>query len=96
MPDCLFCRNPDDKYRPVKDVDYVCANCVQLLCGADQDDLKKAHAKAIERGFLDKANALESFIIPEGKEYEQRRPTNKEKIRRHFARKRGIGATRGK
>jgi hypothetical protein len=56
-----------------------------MFLAADQQDLKKAHAKAIEKGFTNKANAIESFLIPEGID-EQRKPVSK-KRRRHSDRK---------
>lgn len=62
---CLFCSGKEKNYKPEPETDFICDLCVVLLAGAEQDDLKKAHAKAIEKGFKDKASAIESFIIPE-------------------------------
>ena len=58
---CLFCN--EQVYKT--DADYICGSCGQLLLEADQADLKQAHAKAIEKGFSNKARAIESFLIPE-------------------------------
>ena len=65
METCLFCNEPEKNYKPGPDVDFVCGTCVQLLLRADQEDLKKAHAKAIEKGYLNKASAIETFLKPE-------------------------------
>ena len=83
---CLFCNGKEKNYRPVAGIDFICGSCAQLLLGADQDDLKRAHAKAIKKGYLSKARAIESFLIPEGTN-EQRKPTTK-KRGRHFNGKR--------
>ena len=82
---CLFCNGQEPNYKPGPDVDFICSRCVQLLLGVDQDDLKKAHAKAIEKGYPGKAKAIESFLI--GETNEQRKPKTK-KYRRHSNRKR--------
>jgi hypothetical protein len=83
---CLFCNGKEKNYRPVAGIDFICGSCVQLLLGADQDDLKRAHAKAVKKGYTNKARAIESFIIPE-ETNEQRKPKSK-KYRRHFNGKR--------
>jgi hypothetical protein len=62
---CLFCNGAEGNYKPDKHVDFTCGDCVQLLLRADQADLKKAYKKALDQGYLRKASALESFIIPE-------------------------------
>jgi len=64
---CLFCGFPEPNYKPDLRVDFICSRCVVLLAGADQGDLKRAHGKAIATGYLNKASAIESFIIPEVK-----------------------------
>ena len=73
---CLFCNNQERNYKPDPHVDFICGGCVVLLADASQEDLKKAHTLAIEKGYLNKANAIESFLIPEGKD-EQRKPESK-------------------
>ena len=94
MEVCLFCNEPEKNYKPDPDVDFICGSCVQLLLRADQEDLKKAHAKAIEKGYLNKASAIETFLIPEGHD-EQRKPESK-LDRRYFHRRGSLKAIRNK
>ena len=70
---CLFCNGIEKNYKPDQHIDYICGLCVVLLADADQDDLKKSYKKALDKGDLRKASALESFIIPE--EIHANRPT---------------------
>ena len=72
---CLFCNKPEKNYRPETGIDFICSSCVQLLSDADHADLKRAHVKAIEKGYLSKARAIESFIKEE--EHGQRKPKSK-------------------
>ena len=81
---CLFCNLPEPNYKPESHIDFICGGCVILLADADQENLKKAHTLAIEKGYLNKANAIESFIIPEGKH--GKRPSKS--VKRDFNRKR--------
>lgn len=84
---CLFCnREEGHGYRPSKDIEFVCSRCVQLFLSAEQMDLKRAHKKAIDKGFLNKVKAIEAFLEGEGND-EQRKPTTK-KRGRHPNRKR--------
>jgi hypothetical protein len=83
---CLFCNGLEIKYKPETGNDFLCSRCVQMFLAADQQDLKRAHSKAIEKGFTNKANAIESFLIPEGING-QRKPVSK-KRGRHSNRKR--------
>jgi len=62
---CLFCNHQESNYKLVSGVDFVCSNCVQLLLGASQEDLKRAHTKAIDKGYMEKAKAIESFLDEE-------------------------------
>jgi len=64
---CLFCNKPEKNYKPGKDIDFICSSCVLILANAEQEDLKKGYQKALNEGYLRKASALESFIIPEEK-----------------------------
>ena len=57
---------------PQTENDFICSQCVQMLLTADQQDLKKAHVKAIDKGYLNKASAIESFLTED--EIEQRKP----------------------
>ena len=89
---CLFCNSPEINYKPQANVDFICSRCVQMLLGADQEDLKRAHTKAIDMGYLDKASAIESFLMED--ENEQRKPTRYDQ--RTFDRKGTAGAIRDK
>jgi hypothetical protein len=70
---CLFCNGKDKKYKPETGIEFICSLCVQMLLGADQEDLKAVHTLAINNGYLNKASAIESFLTEE--ENEQRKPT---------------------
>ena len=59
---CLFCNNPEKGYVPPPEVDFICGSCVQLLLIADKDELQAAHARALEKGCLGNAKAIESFL----------------------------------
>ena len=63
--DCLFCGFPENDYRPEPDKDFICSRCVQQFLSADQEELLKARSKAIDKGYSNKASAIESFLIPE-------------------------------
>jgi hypothetical protein len=77
---CLFCNEPDRSYKPEPDKDFICGSCVQLLLRADQDDLKRAYAKAIDMEYKRKAEALKLFLH-DGENYEQRKPKSKKRGR---------------
>ena len=87
---CLFCcdADTDDKQEPGKD--FICSLCVQMLLAADQEDLKRAHGKAIERGYDRKAKSIESFLI-EGEVTNERKT---KKLKRNMGRKRPVRAVR--
>ena len=74
MEVCLFCNQQEPSYKP--EVDFICGSCIVLLADADQADLKNAYQKSLIEGYQRKVSALESFIIPEGKD-EQRKPESK-------------------
>lgn len=42
---------------------YICGSCVQLLLNTPQERLQKAYALAVERGYLDKTRAIQSFLM---------------------------------
>ena len=84
---CLFCNGLEIKYKPETGIDFICSRCVQMLLAADQEELKRAYDKAIDKGYTNKASAIESFLIPEDKIDGQRKPATK-KRRRHSNRKR--------
>ncbi len=48
---CLFCNGREKNYKPEPGIEYICSRCVILLGDADQGDLKRALAKAEEKGF---------------------------------------------
>ena len=81
---CVFC------YREERRADkeagaVVCSNCIQKLLQASDEQINKAYHEALELGFTEKAEALESLTDDiEGGQHEQRRPKNHE---RHFDRK---------
>ena len=89
---CQFCNLPEPNYKPESHIDFICGGCVILLADADQENLKKAHTLAIEKGYLNKANAIESFLIPEGKH--ANRPTKS--IERNLNRERTARTIRNK
>ncbi len=62
---CLFCNRLEKKYKPESDKYFICSRCVQILLSADQAELKRSYSKAIEKGYPNKARAIESFLIPE-------------------------------
>jgi len=92
---CLFCKGEELNYKPCPGIDFICSHCVQLFLGVEQNDLKKTHTKAIEKGYPDKAMATESFL-DEGEYYgkttkfkrnmERKRPLRKVRPSRHKVR----------
>ncbi len=86
---CLFCNGQEPNYKPGPDVDFICSRCVILLADADQGDLRKAHAKAIEKEYPRKAKAIESFLIED--EYNVRET---EKSKRDMERERPLRTVR--
>ncbi len=86
---CLFCNDLEKNYQPEQGKDFICSHCVQMLISADQADLKRAYTKAIEKGFINKARAIESFLIPE--EVNVRKT---EKLKRNMGRKRPMRTAR--
>ena len=92
---CLFCNGLEIKYKPESGIDFICSQCVQTLISADQADLKRAYKKAIDKGYSNKASAIESFLIPEDKIDGQRKPVSK-KRGRHSNRKGIVRTVRDK
>ena len=89
---CLFCSKQEKNYKPDPHVEFICGSCVVLLADADQDDLKRAHGKAVAMGCLNKASAIESFLIEEEKH--ANRPTKS--IERNLNRERIARSVRNK
>jgi hypothetical protein len=85
---CLFCNETDKSYKADPDVYFICGTCVQLLLQADQNDLKKAHFKAIEKGYPGKAKAIESFL------HEDEYYGKTKKSKRNMERKRSLRKVR--
>ena len=86
---CLFCNGQVPNYKPGPDVDFICSRCVQLLLSLSRDELRKAHAKAIEKRYPGKARAIESFLIED--EYNVRKT---EKFKRDLERARPLRKVR--
>jgi len=80
---CLFCNGPDRSYKPAPDKDFICGSCVQLLLRADQDDLSRAHKEALDKEYINKARAIESFLANGGND-EQRKPKSKKRGRHSY------------
>ena len=57
---CLFCAGIEKNYKP--GTDFICSRCVQILLAADQEQLKKAYQKAMDKGYTNKAYAIETFL----------------------------------
>jgi hypothetical protein len=60
MSVCVFCS---------LDGGHICAACVQKILLMNEEQLKKAHALAVEQGYTAKAEILESYmedIVDEG------------------------------
>lgn len=84
---CLFCEGIEKNYKPGPDIEYVCACCVQLLMCASREDRIKAYQKAISKGYISKAKAIEIFL-PEGDMQSDVNETKKD--RRNMVRKRPV------
>ena len=87
---CLFCCDPDTDDKPKPGKDLICPLCVRMLLAADQEDLKRAYGKAIERGYSRKAKAIESFLF-EGEITDERETKS---IRRNMVRERPMREVR--
>ena len=71
----------------------ICSVCVELFLEANQDDLRRTHRLAIDKGYIRKLKAIESFLIPE-EQNEQRKSRSKPKI--NINRKRDVRSVRDK
>jgi hypothetical protein len=87
---CLFCKDPEKNYKPAPGIEFICSRCVLLLADAGQDDLKQAYAKALDKGYLRKASAIESFLRREEKHGKRPRKS----IKRNFNRERASRSIR--
>ena len=86
---CLFCEMPEKKYKPSRDVDFICSHCGMAFLSADQDYLKWVHDLAIKNSMTDKARAIESFILPEGADGKQVNPKSRTRHIRKRLNRRG-------
>ena len=57
---CLFCAGIEKNCKP--GTDFICSCCIQILLAADQEQLKWAYQKAMDKGYTNKACAIESFL----------------------------------
>lgn len=87
---CIFCCDSDTDDKPEPGKDLICPMCVQILLAVDQEDLKRAYGKAIERGYDRKSKAIESFLI-EGEVTNDRKT---KKTRRNMVRERPMRKVR--
>ena len=90
---CMFCSNNDENYIPATNCKFICSSCVILLAGADQDDLKKAYAKASDKKNTRMAQAIHSFI-ERTEDNEQRNKGRK--LKRNNNRTRALRSARNK
>jgi hypothetical protein len=77
MEFCLFCDGSEKAYQPT--TEFVCSGCVQLLCNADQGDLRRACAKAVKLKLERKAMALTMFIEKEEMNVRAENPKRKQR-----------------
>ena len=90
---CLFCNSNENNYVPADNRKFLCSSCVNLLLGADQDDLKNAYAKASSMKNERMAEAINMFI--ERNESNEQR-NNGRKLKRNNNRTRTIRTARRK
>jgi hypothetical protein len=79
---CLFCNRDEKNYKPDKSTYFICSKCVQLLYSTDQESLSRAYEKAIEKGYSNKARAIESFLMPEETNVRKTKKSKRGSIRR--------------
>jgi hypothetical protein len=63
---------------------------VQLLLNAHQQDLRRAYTKATEKGYSNKARAIESFIISQ----EESNDRKTKKLKSNMVRERAVRTVR--
>jgi hypothetical protein len=81
---CSFCGHPETatNYRPQPETAYICSRCVITLTAADQLQLIKGHALAIQKGYVHKAWALSKFIVKQNDGHGKRKQLSARKKRR--------------
>jgi hypothetical protein len=87
---CLFCAGSDKNYNTETGTDFICSRCVQILLSASQDDLKRAYIIVRDKGYTNKAKAIESFLDEEI--FDHDRKTQQPK--RNMVRKRPVRTVR--
>jgi len=61
--ECTLCIQPESsRFVPNEGTGYVCSSCFLRLLKTHQEELKRGHNIAIERGYTYKAKVLETFI----------------------------------
>lgn len=89
---CVFCQGEEiyhlngrkRAYKPSKDVaSFICSDCFQMFLQMPQDKLAEAYHLAIEKGYLDKASWVESFIDDETEDFDDPKTP---KVRRSIVR----------
>ena len=85
---CLFCAGIEKNYK--HGTDFICSRCVQILLAADQDKLKRAYQKAMDKGYINKAHAIASFLY--GGTFDHERKAKK--FERNLVRKRPVRTAR--
>ena len=77
---CSFCNRHESNYQQDRHIEkYICSGCTLTFVGANQESLKRGHAKAIKLGYTDKAQALKFFIHKEDN-CEQRNSKRKKRL----------------
>ncbi len=75
---CVFCNMPEKGVKHPQDATgLICSNCIQVLLASSQDKIRAAHQLALDKGLVDKAEALKMFI--EEEEYYVTREAKKSK-----------------
>lgn len=65
--DCIYCNREEPGYTPSKDATaIVCSDCTMRLASSSQEQLVKLHKLAVEKGYTEKADALERMINSKG------------------------------
>ena len=68
---CLICyRKEKGTHQPDRDCEFICANCVQKLRRASQEQIKAIYQKAVDQGLERKAQVLKTLILEEEDEYD--------------------------
>ena len=93
---CQLCSGEEIQFNPStnefvhskhpKDVtSIICSDSLQLLISSNQDQIKVAYQSALDKGFIDKAKALQTFI--EEIDYGETQNTQRNMVRERIVRK---------